>query len=40
MSVKDTFLLLHGLVKKTEKPPKRELDAAMRCMEDYKRRMK
>ncbi len=40
MPVKDNFILLHGFIKKTEKTPKRELDSALRYMEDYKRKLK
>ena len=40
MPVKGTFLLLNGFVKKTDKTPVRELDIALRYMEDYKRRLK
>jgi phage-related protein len=40
MSDKNNFILLHGFVKKTEKTSKRELDTALRYMEDYKRRLK
>ena len=40
MPVRDTFLLLNGFVKKTDKTPVRELDIALRYMEDYKRRLK
>lgn len=38
MHVKDTFVLLSGFLKKTEKTPARELEKACRYMEDYKRR--
>ncbi len=34
----NTFILLHGFVKKTEKTPERELAAALRNKEDYLRR--
>jgi len=36
--VGDTFVLLHGFVKKTDKIPKREIEIAKQYMEDYKRR--
>ena len=34
----DTFVLLHGFVKKTEKTPQREIERALRYKEDYERR--
>ena len=34
----DTFVLLHGFVKKTMKTPAREIEKAMEYMADYKRR--
>jgi len=34
----NTFVLLHGFTKKTEKTPQRELDRALRYKEDYERR--
>lgn len=34
----DTFILLHGFIKKSDKIPKRELATAMRYMSDYERR--
>lgn len=34
-----TYVLLHGFLKKTMKTPKRELERARCCMDDYKRRM-
>jgi phage-related protein len=34
----DTFVLLHGFIKKTDKTPKRELDTAKGHMNDYERR--
>ena len=40
MPVKNTFILVDGFVKKTEKISRRELDKAMRYMKDYKRRLK
>lgn len=40
MPVGDTFILLHGFLKKTQKTPKWELETAKRYMEDYKRRFK
>ena len=40
MPVKNTFILLRGFVKKTEKISRRELDKAIHYMEDYKRRLK
>lgn len=38
MPVGDTFVLLHGFVKKTEETPKGEIEIAKRYMNDYKRR--
>lgn len=38
MPAGDTFILLHGFLKKTEETPKREIEVAKRYMEDYKRR--
>lgn len=38
MPVGDTFVLLHGFVKKNQKTPPRELETALRYMEDYQRR--
>ena len=34
----DTFVLLHGFSKKTDKTPTRELDTAIRYKRDYERR--
>ena len=34
----NTFVLLHGYTKKTDKTPKSELDKALRYKEDYERR--
>lgn len=34
----NTFVLLNGFIKKTEKTPKRELDKAIKYKEDYERR--
>ena len=34
----NTFVLLHGFTKKTEKTPQAELDRAVRYKEDYERR--
>ncbi len=34
----DTFVLLHGFIKKTMKAPQREIEKAVEYMEDYKRR--
>ncbi|NDL66402.1 type II toxin-antitoxin system RelE/ParE family toxin [Anaerotalea alkaliphila] len=34
----NTYVLLHGFTKKTQKTPVRELDKAKRYMEDYERR--
>lgn len=34
----NTFVLLHGFIKKTMKTPEREMSRARRYMEDYKRR--
>lgn len=36
--VKDTFVLLHGFVKKDQKTPARELETALRHKEDFLRR--
>ncbi|MDI6688442.1 MAG: type II toxin-antitoxin system RelE/ParE family toxin [Firmicutes bacterium] len=36
----NTFVLLHGFTKKTEKTPQRELERALRYKEDYERRCK
>ncbi len=38
LPLENTFVLLHGFVKKSEETPKRELDIAKRHMEDYRRR--
>lgn len=38
LPVGNTFVLLHGFVKKTNKTPARELDTALRYMQDYLRR--
>lgn len=38
LSLENTFVLLHGFLKKTDETPKRELDIAKRHMEDYRRR--
>lgn len=32
------YVLLHGFIKKSIKPPKTEIDRARKYMEDYKRR--
>ncbi|MDA8273034.1 MAG: type II toxin-antitoxin system RelE/ParE family toxin [Deltaproteobacteria bacterium] len=40
MPINDTFLLLSGFVKKTEKTPQGEIDKALHYMEDYARRTK
>ena len=34
----NTFVLLHGFTKKSEKTPEKELDKALRYKEDYERR--
>lgn len=34
----NTFVLLNGFIKKTDKTPKRELDKAIKYKEDYERR--
>ena len=34
----NTFVLLNGFIKKTEKTPKRELEKAIKYKEDYERR--
>lgn len=36
----NTFILLHGFIKKTQKTPPRELERARKHMEDYLRRCK
>jgi phage-related protein len=38
LPVGNTFVLLHGFVKKGQKPPPKELDTALRHMKDYMRR--
>ena len=38
LPVGNSFVLLHGFVKKTQKTPKRELETAYRYMQDYLRR--
>lgn len=35
---KNTFVLLYGFIKKSDKTPKRELDRAKRYMDDYEMR--
>lgn len=35
---RNTFILLHGFIKKTNKTPARELEVAKNFMEDYQRR--
>ena len=35
---RDTLVLLHGFVKKTQKTPPREIETAKKRAEDYKRR--
>ncbi len=35
----DTLVLLYGIVKESNKTPKRELDMAMKYMSDYERRL-
>jgi phage-related protein len=35
---KNKFVLLHGFVKKADKPPERELDRALKYKKDYERR--
>ena len=37
MPVGNTFVLLHGFIKKTEGTPRGELEIAMRYMEDYRK---
>ena len=32
------YILLHGFIKKTDKTPQKEIDIAIKYMEDYKRR--
>ena len=34
----DTFIMLHSFIKKSNKTPKKEIEAAKRKYEDYKRR--
>ena len=36
--VNNKFILLHGFIKKTMTTPKREIEKAVKYMEDYKRR--
>ncbi|MCD7827685.1 MAG: type II toxin-antitoxin system RelE/ParE family toxin [Clostridiales bacterium] len=36
--INNTFVLLHGFTKKTDKLPSKELDRAIRYKEDYERR--
>jgi phage-related protein len=38
MPIGDTFILLHGFIKKTNKIPKNEIEKAVQYMDDYKRR--
>ncbi|HPZ09963.1 MAG TPA: type II toxin-antitoxin system RelE/ParE family toxin [Candidatus Eremiobacteraeota bacterium] len=38
--IENTFILLHGFLKKTDETPKRELEIAKRYMDDYLRRCK
>ncbi|WP_335674939.1 type II toxin-antitoxin system RelE/ParE family toxin [Selenomonas sp. oral taxon 126] len=38
MRAGDTFILLHGFRKKTNKTPSKELERAMAYKEDYERR--
>lgn len=38
LPVGNTFVLLHGFLKKSEETPKRDLETAYRHMEDYRRR--
>lgn len=38
LPVGNTFILLHGFIKKAGKTPTRELDTALRYMQDYQRR--
>lgn len=40
LTIGNTFVLLHGFLKKTQKTPKRELNTALTYMLDYKRRCK
>ena len=40
LSIENTFVLLHGFLKKSQKTPKRELNLALAYMLDYKRRCK
>lgn len=37
---KNKFVLLHGFVKKTQSTPRREIEAAIAYMKDYRRRNK
>jgi len=39
LPVRNTFILLHGFLKKTNKTPALELERALACMNDYKRRV-
>lgn len=36
---KGKYILLHGFIKKTMKTPQREIDKALKYLEDYKRRV-
>ena len=38
LPIRNTFVLLHGFLKKSEETPKREMEIAYRRMEDYRRR--
>ena len=38
LNIKDTFVLLHGFRKKTQKLPKKELEIAITRMKDYLKR--
>ena len=40
LSIENTFVLLHGFLKKSQKTSKRELNLALEYMLDYKRRCK
>ncbi|MHB8281000.1 MAG: type II toxin-antitoxin system RelE/ParE family toxin [Candidatus Humimicrobiaceae bacterium] len=39
LHIKNTFILLHGFIKKTQRLPKKELEIAKTRMEDYLKRI-
>jgi len=38
-SKRNTFMLLHGFIKKTTKTPQKDIDIALKRMKEYKRRV-